>query len=275
MMMSPVGAWLVLLIALPLIYILVVSFCSTNDMHNIVYSFTLKNYARLFEPTILGIYSNSLIVAGLTTAICILAAYPFAYAMAKTTPFRKTLMMIFLMLPFWTNSIIRLYSWRTILGKNGYLNELLMYIGLIDAPVEIMFTRAAVILGMVYTLLPFMVLPIHTVIEKLDKSLIEASKDLGAGYFQTFRRIILPLTAPGIFAGSIMTFIPALGFFFVSDLMGGGNNQIIGNLISRQFKEAYNWPFGAALSIMLIVITIICVRVYTKTGGKMDELGAV
>ncbi|MDR2708399.1 MAG: ABC transporter permease [Elusimicrobiota bacterium] len=274
-MISPVTAWLIVLIAIPLVYILAISFCSTNADHNIAFHFTLKNYIRLFDPTILGIYSNSLIVSILSTAFCILLAYPFAYVLAKTTPFKKTLMMIFLMLPFWTNSLIRLYSWRTLLGKNGYINEFLVYIGLIDAPLEMMFTRGAVILGMVYTLLPFMVLPIHTAIDKLDTSLIEASKDLGANFWQTFKNVILPLTAPGIFAGSIMVFIPSLGFFFVSDLMGGGNNQIIGNLISRQFKESYNWPFGATLSIMLIVLTIVCVRLYTKSGGKLDELGNI
>ncbi|MDR2860805.1 MAG: ABC transporter permease [Elusimicrobiota bacterium] len=274
-MISPVTAWLVLLIAIPLLYILVISFCSTNESHNIVFHFTLKNYLKLFDPTILGIYTNSLIVSVLTTVFCIMIAYPFGYIMASTTPFKKTLMMIFLMLPFWTNSLIRLYSWRTLLGKNGYINEFLMYIGMIDTPIEMMFTRGAVILGMVYTLLPFMVLPIHTVIDKLDNSLIEASKDLGAGFWQTFKNITLPLTAPGIFAGSIMVFIPSLGYFFVSDLMGGGNNQIIGNIISRQFKEAYNWPFGAALSIMLIVITLVSVKLYTKSGGKLDELGTV
>ncbi|MDR0822651.1 MAG: ABC transporter permease, partial [Endomicrobium sp.] len=270
---SPVSAWLILLIALPLIYILIISFCSTNEAHNISFQFSLKNYAKLADPTIIGIYTNSLIISVLTTIICIVIAYPFAYIMASTTPFRKTLMMIFLMLPFWTNSLIRLYSWRTLLGRNGYINDFLLYIGLIDAPIEMMFTRGAVILGMVYTLLPFMVLPIQTTIEKLDDSLIEASKDLGANFIKTFRYIILPLTAPGIFAGSIMVFIPSLGYFFVSDIMGGGNNQIIGNIISRQFKEASNWPFGSAMSIMLIVITLIVVRIYTKSGGKIDELG--
>lgn len=273
-MISPVTAWLILLIAIPLIYIFAVSFCSVSESHQIVFSFTLKNYAKLFNADVLGIYYNSLVVAVLTTAICILIAYPFAMIMSKTTPFKKTLMMIGLLLPFWTNSLIRLYSWRTILGKNGYLNDFLLWTGIINEPIEMMFTQGAVILGMVYTLLPFMVLPILTVIDKLDKSLIEASKDLGAGIAQTFRHITLALTAPGIFAGSIMVFIPSLGYFFVADLMGGGNNQIIGNLISRQFKSAYNWPFGAALSIMLIIATLICVRIYTKSGGKMDALTA-
>jgi spermidine/putrescine transport system permease protein len=273
-MISPVTCWLIVLIALPLLYILIVSFCTTNEANNIVFQFTLKNYARMFDQTILGIYTNSLIVSALTTIICVFIAYPFGYIMASTTAFRKTLMMIFLMLPFWTNSLIRLYSWRVLLGSNGYINDFLIYIGIINEPIEMMFTRGAVILGMVYTLLPFMVLPIYAVIDKLDNSLIEASKDLGAGFWKTFRYITLPLTAPGIFAGAIMVFIPSLGYFFVSDLMGGGKNQIIGSIISRQFKEAYNWPFGAALSIMLIAITLIMIKLYTKSGGKLDDLGA-
>jgi spermidine/putrescine transport system permease protein len=274
-MISPITAWLLLLIALPLLYVFIISFCATNESHNIVFHFTLKNYAKLFDITVMGIYSNSLIISLFTTLICVFIAYPFAYIMTKTSPFKRTLMMIALMLPFWTNSLIRLYSWRTLLGRNGYINDFLIYIGIINEPIEMMFTRAAVVLGMVYTLLPFMVLPIYAVIDKLDKTLIEASKDLGAGFIKTFKNIILPLTAPGIFAGVIMVFIPSLGYFFVSDLMGGGNNQIIGNLISRQFKEAYNWPFGATLSIMLIVVTLILIRIYTKSGGKIDELGVM
>ncbi|MDR0220565.1 MAG: spermidine/putrescine ABC transporter permease PotB, partial [Lachnospiraceae bacterium] len=152
-MISPVTAWLVVLIAIPLIYIFVISFVQTNELHNLEFTFTMRNYARLFDQTIFSIYWNSLIIAGLTTVICIFVAYPFATIMCRTTQFRKMLMMIFLMLPFWTNSIIRLYSWRTILGTNGYLNMLLLKIGLIEAPLEMMFTRGAVILGMVYTLL--------------------------------------------------------------------------------------------------------------------------
>ena len=275
MMISPAAVWLILLIAIPLFYVLAISFLSTDETGNIAFAFTLKNYVRLFDPAILGIYANSLIVSVITTLICIALAYPFAYIMSDASPFKKTMMFIFLLLPFWTNSLIRLYSWRTLLGAQGYINKLLLYIGVIDAPIEMMFTRGAVILGMVYTLLPFMVLPIFTVVDKLDDSLIEASKDLGAGFWKTFRYITLPLTAPGIFAGSIMVFIPSLGYFFVSDLMGGGNNQIIGSIISRQFKEAYNWPFGAALSIMLIVLTLIFVKLYTKSGGKLDDLGTM
>ena len=274
-MISPVTLWLVLLIAVPLLYILVVSFCSTDDAHNIVFSFTVANYAKLFDPTLLTIYANSLIVAFLSTAVCIVLGYPFAHIMAHAKPIRRTMMMIFLMLPFWTNSIIRLYAWRTILGSNGFLNTLLVTLGLTSEPRELLYTRGAVVLGMVYTLFPFMVLPIHTVIDKLDRSLLEAASDLGARPVSTFFHVTLPLTASGIFAGTIMVFIPALGYFFVSDLMGGGKSQLIGNVIERQFKEAFNWPFGAALSVVLILITLLLVKLYTKAGGSVDELGVM
>ena len=274
-MISPVALWMVLLIAIPLLYILVISFCSTDASHNIVFSFTLDNYGKLLSPTLLNIYANSLIIALLSTVFCILIGYPFAYIMAFTTPFRKTMMMIFLMLPFWTNSLIRLYGWRTFLGSEGYLNKILLAMGLIDKPLEIMYTHGAVVLGMIYTLLPFMVLPIHTVIDKLDRHLLEASSDLGAKPVRTFLNVTLPLTAPGIFAGVIMVFIPALGYFFVSDIMGGSKSQLIGNAIERQFKEAFNWPFGAVLSIILILITLILVKLYTRAGGKVDDLGVM
>lgn len=272
-MVSPVTLWLVLLIAVPLAYVLVISFCTVDESHNIQFSFTLDNYARLFDPLYLGIYANSLFIAAVSTIVCILLGYPFAYSMANSGRVKKTIMMILLMLPFWTNSLIRIYGWRTILGTSGVLNNLLQGLGLIDKPIDILYTPFAVILGMVYTLFPFMVLPIFTSVDKLDRTLLEAASDLGARRARAFWHITLPLTASGIFAGSIMVFIPVLGFFFVSDLMGGGTQQMIGNLIERQFKEAYNWPLGAALSIILIVITIVMVRIYTRTsGGDMKNL---
>jgi spermidine/putrescine transport system permease protein len=271
-MVSPVTLWMVFLVALPLCYVLLISFCSTDASHNIVFRFTPGNYVKLFDPLYLSIYAGSLWIAFLTTAACILAGYPFAYIMANARPLKKTLMMLLLMLPFWTNSLIRIYGWRTILGASGVLNSALTGIGVIQKPLEILFTQPAIVLGMVYTLFPFMVLPIHTSIDKLDRTLLEAASDLGAKRRRAFLHVTLPLTAPGIFAGTIMVFIPTLGFFFVADLMGGGKQQLIGNLIERQFKEAYNWPLGAALSIILIALTLALVGVYRKTGGDMENL---
>jgi spermidine/putrescine transport system permease protein len=272
-MITPVTIWLVVLIAIPLIYVFVISFCTTDGNHNIVFSFTLHNYAKLIDPTMMEIYSNSLIIATLTTVICVFVSYPFAYIMASSSPLKKTMMMVLLMLPFWTNSIIRLYGWRTILGVNGYLNLALLKLKIIDAPIEMLYTRGAIVLGMVYILIPFMVLPVHTVIDKLDKTLLEAASDLGSRPVRRFIHITLPLTSSGIFSGVIMVFIPSLGYFFVSDLLGGGKGQLIGNVVERQFKEAFNWPFGAALSIVLIAITLILVKLYTKTGGSVSDIG--
>jgi len=274
-MISPVTLWSLLLIAIPLVYVFVLSFCKIDARHNIAWSFTFANYIKLADPEFLGIYLNSLIIAALTTIFCILGAYPFAYIMTLASPLRKTLMMVFLMLPFWTNSLIRLYGWRTLLGTNGYINEFLQWAHIVKAPLELYPTRGAVILGMVYVLFPFMVLPVYTSIDKLDKSLLEASRDLGGNKVKTFFHVTLPLTAPGIFAGSIMVFIPALGYFFVSNLMGGARYQLISNVIQRQFKEAFNWPFGAALSVVLILITLLMVRAYTSTGGKVSDLGVM
>lgn len=271
-MLSPVTLTLILFVALPLCYVLLISFCSTDESHNIVFRFTLENYKKLLDPLYLSIYGNSLLIAGLTTVVCILTAYPFAYIMANSTPLKKTLLMMLLMLPFWTNSLIRIYGWRTILGASGVLNSALMALGIVKEPIEFLFTPPAVILGMVYTLFPFMVLPVHTSIDKLDRTLLEAAADLGAKRSRAFVNVTLPLTLPGIFAGTIMVFIPTLGFFFVADLMGGGKQQLIGNLIERQFKEAYNWPLGAALSIILIAVTLALVGLYRKTGGDMENL---
>lgn len=268
---SPVTLWMILLVAAPLLYVLFLSFLST-DGYSVVFRFNLGNYAKLFDPTYLEIYSNSFIVAFLTTVLCVLIGYPFAYKMARTTGRKKALMMVFFMLPFWTNSLIRLYGWRTLLGKNGLVNHLLKSLGVIQVPLEMMYTRGAVLLGMVYILLPFMVLPLYAALEKLDWSLLEASADLGAHRAQTFFRVTLPLTSSGIFAGGIMVFIPTLGFYFVSDIMGGGSQQLIGNLIATQFGAGNNWPLGAALSIGLIVLTLVLVGIYRSGGGKMEDL---
>ncbi|MDF2473678.1 MAG: Binding-protein-dependent transport system inner rane component [Anaerocolumna sp.] len=271
---SPVAIWLILLVAAPLLYVFFLSFMAT-DGYKVVIQFNLDNYKNLLNPTYIEIYVNSFIIAFFTTLICILLGYPFAYIMANSTKKSKTIMMIMLMVPFWTNSLIRLNGWKTILGKTGVLNSILLNMGVISEPLEILYTRGAVLLGMVYTLIPYMILPTFASIDKLDGTLLEASSDLGANKLHTFLHVTLPLTFPGIFSGSIMIFIPSLGFFFVSDIMGGGKSQLIGNLIENQFKAANNWPFGAALSMMLIALILIMVTVYKKSGGDMEDLGVM
>ena len=270
---SPVSIWLVVLIAIPLIYVLVLSFLSRSREGNVEFAFTLANYTKLLNPDYVQIYLSSILIAFFTTVICILLSFPFAYHMANGSQRKKTIMMLLVIIPFWTNSLIRLYGWKTLLGNEGVLNKFLLWTGLTHEPLQIMFTVPSIIMGMVYTLLPFMILPVYATIEKLDRTLLEAAGDLGAKRAVAFFQVTLPLTAPGIFAGSIMVFIPSLGYFFVSDLMGGGNTMLIGNLIKNQFYTAQNWPLGASLSIVLIILTLVFVKIYTLIGGKMDDLG--
>lgn len=270
---GPVTLIMVLLIAVPLIYVAVMSFCSIDEFYNVTFRFTLQNYVRLANADYLKIYAQSIAIALITTIICILVGYPFSYIIARTKSRKKKILYMLVIIPFWTNSIIRIYGWRNFLGSSGLLNGLLMKIGLVSQPVDFLYKQGTTILGMVYCLIPFMILPLYTAIEKLDDSLLEASSDLGARPVSTFFEVILPLTSSGIFSGSLMVFIPCLGYFFVSDILGGGNSDVIGNLIERQFQSGNNWPLGAALSIILIVVTLILVKIYQKLGGDMESLG--
>ncbi len=272
-MVGPVTLLLIFLVVAPLILVAVMSFCSTDEYYNVIYQFTTANYTKLLSPEYVKIYGQSLVIALLTTIICILVGYPFAYLIARCRNRMKSLLYMLVIIPFWTNSLIRIYGWRSFLGNSGALNSFLMKIGIVSEPVGFLYNTGSTVLGMVYCLIPFMILPLYTAIEKLDDSLLEASMDLGAGPVRTLFEVILPLTSSGIFSGSIMVFIPCLGYFFVSNILGGGNTDMIGNLIERQFKSANNWPLGAALSIILIVVTLILVKIYQKMGGDMDSLG--
>lgn len=272
-MVGPVACWLLFFVAIPLIYVLVMSFCGIDQNYNIVFHFTTENYQRLWNPDYLQIYGQSLIIALLTTIICILLAYPFSFIISRAKGKKKAVLYMLVIIPFWTNSLIRIYGWKTFLGTTGWLNTLLQTLHLTSTPIDFLFNQGTTVLGMVYCLFPFMVLPLYTAIEKLDNNLLEASADLGARKATTFLRIILPLTASGIFSGTIMVFIPCLGYFFVSNILGGGNSDVIGNLIERQFGKGNNWPLGASLSIILIIITLLLVKLYQKCGGNMDNLG--
>lgn len=272
-MVGPVTLFMVLLVALPLLYVAVMSFCSIDDNYNVVFQFAWKNYVRLANADYLKIYGQSLLIALTTTVLSLLIGYPFAYIISRTNSRWKKLLYMLVIIPFWTNSLIRIYGWRSFLGSNGWLNTALQALHLVKEPVGFLFQRGTTILGMVYCLIPFMILPLYTTIEKVDESMLEASSDLGARRIITFFRIVIPLTASGIFSGCLMVFIPCLGYFFVSEILGGGNSDVIGNLIERQFQSGNNWPLGAALSIILIVVTLALVKLFQKAGGNMEELG--
>lgn len=269
----PVIIYSILLIALPLLYIFVLSFLTTDYYGGIKVLPTLSNYFNLFDIVYFNLFIKSFLIAGVSTFLCICIAYPFTIFISQKTQKIKTMLMTLVMLPFLTNSLIRTYGWIVLLRKTGIINTFLLDINLISEPISFLYNNFAIVLGMVYTLLPFMILPLFSAVDKINKSVIEASYDLGAFKIQTFFKVILPQTRVGLFSGSLMVFIPAIGYFFIADLLGGGKLMLIGNLIKNQFLSARNWPFGAAISISLLLITFVLVKIYQKIGGKLDDLG--
>lgn len=267
---GPTIIWLGLFILVPLIYVIGISFLTKGPYGGVIFKINLTNYISLFNNDYMKVFIDSIWLSLETTIICLVLGYPFAYILANTDRRMKSMLVVLIMLPFWTNSLIRTYGWNTLLRTEGIINSLFLKVGIINKPIEMLFTDGSTLLGMVYALLPFMILPLYTSIEKMDTSLIEAASDLGATKIRILKRVIIPLTMPGIFAGSIQTFIPSLGFFFISDMMGGGKTMYIGNLIKNQFLSARNWPLGAVLSIVLIVFTLILMKLYTKVGSIED-----
>jgi len=227
----------------------------------------------LFAVVYLKVFLKSCIIGIVTTFICICIAYPFSLCLRKQSEKIQQLCMVLVIVPFLTNSLIRTYGWIVLLRKEGVINSFLKSLGVIEESMHLMYNDFGIIVGLVYTLLPFMILPIYSAVSKLNVSAIEASRDLGANGVQTFFRVIVPDTLSGVFSGSLMVFIPAIGYFFISDILGGGKLMLIGNLIKNQFLTARNWPFGAAISIFLVLVTLGLVELYKKSGGNMDDLG--
>lgn len=271
----PVIIYSILLILLPLIYVFLISFFKSDSYGGMIYTFTLSNYVEIFNFTYIRIFLKSVLIALTTTIICLVISYPFAISLMDKKESTRNLLIKLVMVPFLMNSLIRTYGWITLLRKNGIINSGLLSMGLIHDPLNLMYNYFGIIVGMVYTLLPFMILPVYSAVSKVDPNLIEASYDLGASKWKTFTKVYLPLTLSGAFNGSLMVFIPAIGYFFITDILGGGKIMIIGNLIKNQFLTARNWPFGAAISIFLILITFVLVKIYKKLGGQMDDLGGM
>ena len=269
----PILVYSFILIVLPLLYVLFLSFCTSDSYGGVLYQFTLSNYIKIFDVTYLKILFKSALIGIITTIICIIISYPFALILRRKSEYIQNLVTKLIMIPFLTNSLIRTYGWIILLRKNGIINNGLVGSGLVSSPLNLMYNRFGIIVGMVYTLLPFMLLPICSSVFELDNDLIEAARDLGAKPLQIFKKIIVPQTISGVFNGSLMVFIPAIGYFFITDILGGGKIMIIGNLIKNQFLTARNWPFGSAISIFLIIITFLLVKLYKRLGGKMDDLG--
>ncbi len=263
-LVAPALAYLIRFLALPLLAVSGMSFLSRGPYGNVLFKFNPLNYVRLFDPLYAQILGFSLVIAGATTVLTLVAGYPLAYVIARSAPKWRPVLLFGVLLPFWTNFMIRIYAWMMILHSDGLLHALFSGLGLLRDPLDILYTPGAVLIGMVYEYLPFMILPLYTSLEKIEEAQLSAAADLGAKPAQVFWRIVWPLSLPGVTAGVTLVFVPAMGMFVVSDLMGGAKSLLIGNLIRNQFLSARDWPFGAAAAVVLLVLTLILVFVYTR-----------
>ncbi|MFZ2097505.1 MAG: ABC transporter permease [Anaerolineales bacterium] len=271
-MISPANLYLFLLVVLPLILVAGLSFLSRGTYGQVVFKLNFTNYTRLFDELYGKVMIFSLGVGLGTTVICLLVGYPLAYFLARAPTKQRSLLLFLILLPFWTNFIIRIFAWMIILRSGGLLDSILQWLHITNNPLNLLYTPTAVLIGMVYEFLPFMVLPLYTSLEKIENSLLEAAADLGAPPWKAFIRVTLPLSVPGMIAGTILTFIPAMGMFVVPDILGGAKTILIGNVIRNQFLTARDWPFGAAASMILMIMTMALTLYYTRKAGFGEEL---
>jgi spermidine/putrescine transport system permease protein len=271
-LISPANIYLFFFMILPLAMIVVLSFQSRGSYGEVVFRFNATNYTRLLDPVYARILVYSLGVGLGTTVITMLIGYPLAYYIARSPARQRSLLLFLILVPFWTNFVIRIYAWIMILRGGGLLDSLLQWLGITQEPLGLLYTPTAVMIGMVYEFLPFMVLPLYTSLEKIENALLEAAADLGAPPWRAFLRVTLPLSVPGMIAGTILVFIPAMGMFVLPDLMGGAKTLLIGNVIRNQFLTARDWPFGAAASMILMLMTLLLTLYYTRRAGFSEDL---
>lgn len=281
----PATVWLGAFFVVPLALVWVLGFGENTGPASIEITWTLRNYAAVLDPLYLGLFLKSLIIAAIATVIALVAGFPVALAVSFADARLKPILLMLVILPFWTNLLIRTYAMIAVLRTKGYVNYGLEYLwdaavfllaplglgwlmGERFEPLELLYNNTAVVFGIVYVYLPFMVLPLYATLERLDRALLEASLDLGAGQWRTFLSITVPLAAPGIVSGVILVFIPALGTFLISDLLGGTDSQLIGNVIERQFKAANDWPLGSALSFVLLYVTFLALVLRARWSAR-------
>jgi spermidine/putrescine transport system permease protein len=267
---SLLSIWLIIFACIPFVLVIIISFLRPG---NNFYALppTLANFTALFNPIYLTIFARSLTLAIATTCLCLLIGYPFAYFLATLQSRYKPLLLALMIIPFWTSSLIRTYAIITLMKAQGPLNALLIYLGIIHQPLHLLYTQTAVFVGLVYSLLPYMILPLYATIEKLDRRLLEAAYDLGASSLRTLFKITVPITLPGIVSGSMLVFLPAMTLFYIPDILGGARSVLLGNLISDQIMMANNWPLAAAMSVGLAVIMIIMLLLYKLSNQRKQQ----
>jgi len=282
-LLGPGALWLMLFFNLPLVIVLFISFAERGRAGGIRLPpvLTLENYAQFFNacrsafsgpecnPLLyLGIFGHSLRIGLIVTLLCILLGYPLAYFISQRNPRWRDALLLLVMIPFWTNFLVRTYALKQVLGADGLINSFLLGLGLIRQPLDLLFNETAVIVGLVYGYLPFAILPMYASVEKFDYSLMEAAADLGANARRAFLRVMLPMTLPGVVAAVVLTFVPVVGAFITPDIMGGGKIEMIGTLINRQFGQSRNWPFGSAIALILMSLVLVGVIVYFRSGAE-------
>ncbi|CAM3005429.1 ABC transporter permease [Paenibacillus sediminis] len=260
----PVMIWLILFLIIPILIVIGISFLQRDELGNLVYSFSLESYATFFDPLYLGIYMDTIWLSVVTTIICLLLSYPLAYYIANASPKIQTWGIILVTVPFWINFLIRTYAWVLLLRTQGTVNNLLIALGWIHEPIQMLYTKGAVLLGMVYTFVPFMVLPIYVAIEQMDRRLLDAASDLGATKWRAFLHITLPQTKSGIMTGCVLVYVSTTGMFVVTDILGGAKSAMLSNIIQSQFLGSRNWPFGAALSIIFVVTSLVLIFLFNR-----------
>jgi spermidine/putrescine transport system permease protein len=273
-LITPLYVFTLIFVAFPILYMFLLSFLTKAKIWGVDFTFTLDNYKRILEPLYMETFRESFLLAALTTVSCMLVGYPFGYFMARMKEDWKRRIMMLIMIPFWVSGLLRLYGWIIVFQSNGLLDKALMGIGLTEKPLRLLYSYPAVLVGMIYVLLPFMILSVYSSAEKMDWSLVEASRDLGASAFSAFRTITLKLTLPGLLSGIILTFIPSMGLFFIADILGGSKIVLVGSVIQEQLTSGRNQPFAAALSALLMLLTSLMIALYRKiTGtGKLEGL---
>lgn len=259
----------------PLIYVLLISVMTKAENWGIIYEFDFSNYSNIFNSVYLETFTESIKLGLITTCLVALIGYPMGYFMARLSATAKKVCLALIMIPFWTSSLIRLYGWVIIFRANGPLDSLLMFLGITEDPLKLLYTYPAVVTGMVYALLPFMVLSVFSSAEKLDWTLMEASRDLGASSLKAFFTVAFKLTLPGLMSGVILTFIPSMGLYFIAEILGGNKVMLVGNLIEQQLLTYHNWPFAAALAVVLMVLTSLMIFGYKKMTGSDNIEGLI
>jgi len=272
-LLAPMYLFTIIFVGLPFVYLFLLSFLQRAQVWGVDFTFTLENYKRILNPMYLGNFADSFRLAFTSTICIVLLGYPYGYIMGRMNQKWKKRMLLLILIPFFTSALIRLYGWIIVFRSNGVLDKMLMGLDITSKPLKLLYTYPAVVVGMIYALMPFMILAVYSSAEKLDYSLVEAARDLGASPWKAFWTVSFKLTLPGLLSGVVLTFVPSMGLFFIADLLGGNKIVLVGNVIQEQMTKGRNQPFAAALSVILLILTYCILSVYRKITGTSELEG--